>query len=290
MAWRVVSISNRAKLDFKLNYMEVRQGCEFHRIHIGEISTLIIESTAVAITSYLLNELIKRKINIIICDERHLPSATVNSIYGSSDTSEKIKKQIGWSNDIKQKVWKEIIKEKILNQNQVLIKLGYKEESSLLDGYSEQIELGDKTNREGHAAKVYFNALLGKNVSRKDDCNINIALNYGYAIVLAALSRAIVSNGCITQIGVCHRGVFNNMNFSSDLLEPFRAVVDLTVFSNDFNRFESDEKRILKNILNQEFFFDNRKQFLSNIIPAYTKSIIDSLNNNDSSCIKEFLI
>lgn len=51
-----------------------------------------------------------------------------------------------------------------------------------LSGYLKEIEDGDSTNREGHAAKVYFNALFGKDFSRGEDCDANMYLNYGYSI------------------------------------------------------------------------------------------------------------
>jgi CRISPR-associated endonuclease Cas1 subtype II len=88
------------------------------------------------------------------------------------------------------------------------------------------VVLGDKTNREGHAAKVYFNALFGKDFSRKQLNDINAGLNYGYSIILSMFSREIVKNGCITQIGIKHSNYFNQYNLASDLMEPFRVIID----------------------------------------------------------------
>lgn len=69
MTWRVVSISHRSKLDYKMGYLEIRQGNSFSKVHLSEIATIIIESTAVSLTTYLINELIAKKINVIFCDE-----------------------------------------------------------------------------------------------------------------------------------------------------------------------------------------------------------------------------
>ena len=158
MSWRTVVISNSAKLDYKLDYMVVRQE-DITKIHLSEISVLIIESTAVSITTSLLSEFMKRKIKVIFCDEKRNPSSELIPYYGSHDTSAKVKKQIEWSKETKTMIWTEIVTEKIRNQKNFLKELG-KEEYLLLEDYIQQIEPGDKTNREGHAAKVYFNALF----------------------------------------------------------------------------------------------------------------------------------
>lgn len=81
----------------------------------------------------------------------------------------------------------------------------------------------------GHAAKVYFNALFGMDFTRTEESSINAALNYGYGILLSAFNREIVLNGYITQLGLFHNNMFNQFNLGSDLMEPFRTIVDQKV-------------------------------------------------------------
>lgn len=290
MTWRVVSISHRAKLDYKMGFLEIRQGNSLTKVHLSEISTLIIESTAVSITTYLISELISKKVNVLFCDEKHFPSGVLAPLYGSFDSSLKVRVQVEWSSNIKGEMWKSIISEKILNQAKVLSILGKETASSQLIEYSDSVMLGDSTNREGFAAKVYFNSLFGKDFSRNMENYTNIALNYGYSILLSAFSRAIYSCGCVTQLGIWHRGASNNYNFACDLMEPFRPLIDLEVLRNNFIHFDSEEKRAIKNILNKEFMFDGQKQYLNNIIHSYTKSVIDSLNSGDITLKKIFLL
>lgn len=59
MSWRIVVISKRAKLDYQLGYLVVRNE-EVTKIHLSEISTILIESTAATVTTSLLAELTKR--------------------------------------------------------------------------------------------------------------------------------------------------------------------------------------------------------------------------------------
>lgn len=68
MSWRIVVISKRAKLDYQLGYLVVRNE-EVTKIHLSEISTILIESTAATVTTSLLAELTKKKIKVIFCDE-----------------------------------------------------------------------------------------------------------------------------------------------------------------------------------------------------------------------------
>ena len=112
MSWRTVVISNNAKLDYQIGYLVVR-GSETTKIHLNEIGMLIIESTAVSMTSYLLNELVKNKIKVVFCDEKRNPSSELVPYYGSHDTSAKIRKQIEWTKDDKAHIWTEIVSEKI---------------------------------------------------------------------------------------------------------------------------------------------------------------------------------
>ena len=150
------------------------------------------------------------------------------SYYGSHDTSSKIRKQIEWTKDDKDHIWTEIVSEKI-KQQALMLQRYQKEEVNMLFEYMEEVEFGDITNREGHAAKVYFNTLFGKKFTRTDENPINAALNYGYGIILSIFNREIVSSGYLTQIGLFHDNMFNQFNLSSDLMEPFRPLVDQLV-------------------------------------------------------------
>lgn len=196
MSWRVVVVSNSAKLDYQLGFLVVRKDT-ITKIHLNEISVLMLESTAISITASLISELLKRKIKIIFCDEKRNPCGEVMAYYGSHDTSAKIRRQIVWDDTIKCAVWTEIVSEKIRKQKEFLQELK-REEAHLLQGYLEEIQFGDITNREGHAAKVYFNAVFGMGFTRTEDCPINAALNYGYTIILSAFNREIISNGYMT--------------------------------------------------------------------------------------------
>lgn len=284
MSWRIIVISKRAKLDLQLGYMVVRSE-EITKIVLSEISTILIESTAVSLTTSLLAELSKRKIKVIFCDEKRNPSAELISYYGSHDTSNKIRKQIAWKQSTKEAVWTEIVTEKIRKQKEFLEALG-KEETELLSSYLKEIDWNDVTNREGHAAKVYFNAVFGMDFTRTEDNIINAALNYGYTIILSAFTREIVANGYLTQLGIFHDNMFNQFNLASDFMEPFRVLVDREVFRLNLTKFEHEEKMQLVNILNHEVKIDSKMQYVNNAIKIHCKSVFEALNEDDSALIR----
>ena len=288
MSWRTIVITKRAKLDLQLGFMVVR-GEHTTKVALNEIAVVLIESTAVSLTTSLLAELTKRKVKVIFCDEKRNPSSELVSYYGSHDTSNKIRKQIAWRQNTKEAVWTEIVSEKFRKQKELLELLG-KEEAELLSSYLQQIAWNDETNREGHAAKVYFNALFGLDFTRTEDNLINAALNYGYSIILSSFTREIVANGYITQLGLFHDNMFNQFNLASDLMEPFRPLVDKCVLGMKLEQFEHEEKMWLVDILNQEVQIDGKIQYVSNAIKIYCKSVFDALNEDDSALVRFYKI
>lgn len=284
MTWRIIVVNKTSKIDLKLNYLVIR-GDGLKKVHLSEISVLLIENTAVSMTAALLCELSKRKIKIIFCDEKRNPYGELMSYYGSHDSTEKLRIQMNWDSNISKAVWTEIIKRKISKQREVLLKYGHSEANKLSD-YIDEIKFYDSSNREGHAAKVYFHALFGKDFSRNMDTPINACLNYGYSVFLSAINREISSSGYFTQLGIFHDNMFNSFNLGSDLMEPFRPLVDDCVLSMDPKKLETDEKKILLEILNKEVVIDNKKNYLNNAFRIYCKSIFDAINEKNLKLLR----
>ena len=161
MSWRTVVVSSSAKLDYQMGYLVVRNR-DVKRVFLNEIETLMIESTAVSLTTALLTELVKHKVRVVFCDEKRNPFSEVQPYYGSHDTSVKIRNQIKWDENIKKAVWTEIVTEKLRQQAAFLREKSKNIEAEMLDQYITEITFGDETNREGHAAKIYFNKIFHK--------------------------------------------------------------------------------------------------------------------------------
>ena len=246
---------------------------------------LIVENTSVSLTAALLSELTKKKIKVIFCDEKRNPSSELVSYYGCHDTSSKIRRQLNWTEDAKASIWTNIVREKIHKQAELLERYRLAE-SAMLYKYMDEVRPNDDSNREGHAAKVYFNALFGKDFTRSLENSTNAALNYGYGIILSAFNREIVANGYITQLGLFHDNMFNQFNLGSDLMEPFRVLVDCAVKNMMPQKFEHEEKVTVLKILQQEVRIGNRREYVNNAIKIYCRSVFDALNENDALLIK----
>lgn len=283
MSWRTVVVSTHSKLEYKMGYLVCRNE-QVQKIHLSEISTLIIESTAVSLTSALVCELIKNKIGVVFCDEQHNPHSQLLPINGSHDASKKLKIQTEWDETIRADVWTEIVANKIYQQAKHLKDIGA-EQADTLFAYIEQLQRCDTTNREGHSAKVYFNALFGLSFSRNKQNFTNSALDYGYAIILSAFNRAVVANGYNTQIGLFHRNEFNPFNFTCDLMEPFRVLVDRLVFQMEGEIFDANAKRCLQNIINQRLKIAGKEYTVLDAIGIYCKSVFNALCTKDLSQI-----
>lgn len=282
MSFRTVVIKKRSKLDLKLNYLVCRNDREV-KVFIPEISCLILESTAISLTSALVSELVKNNVKIIFCDEKHNPESEVCAYYGNYNNSKKIKQQIEWKHSTREHVWAMIVKDKIAKQQKFLEELNLNSEADLLGSYITEVELNDKTNREGHAAKVYFNAVFGMDFGRRNVSFINSALNYGYAILLSIFNREIAKNGYLTQLGIWHKNEFNSYNLSSDLMEPFRVLVDRLVYPLEEG---CDFKMKVLEIFNVQVKIDGKQQYLENAISLYCQSIFLALENDDTDFIK----
>lgn len=278
MSFRTVVITKQSKISYKNRFLVVKQEDNEKYIHLSEIDTVIVDSISVSISSYLLKELADNKINIIFCDEKHNPFGELVPYYSKHNTSKMIKERIKWKQSEKDKLWAEIVKNKIMNQALLLKKIKSSKYKLVLSYVNEVVD-GDKTNREGHAAKVYFNALYGNNFVRNQDDSINAALNYGYAVLLSTINKEIINNGYLTQLGIHHKNEFNEFNLTCDLMEPFRVIIDNFIHYNQERKLDADYKLDIVNIFNSTFRYQNKKYTLKDIIKMFVKHTLESINN-----------
>ena len=281
MSFRTIVITKQSKLNYKNKFLVVKQDDDEKYIHLSEIDTIIVDSISSSVSTYLLKELADSKINIIFCNEKHNPFGELSCYYGNHNSSKKINLQFNWNKDTKDKLWQSIIKNKIINQALMLSKIK-SDKYDILLSYIDDVLVADKTNREGHAAKVYFNALFGKNFVRNDSDNINAALNYGYSILLSTINKEIIANGYLTQIGIHHKNEFNEFNLTCDLMEPFRVIIDNFVYYNQDRELNSEYKLDIINIFNNKFNYENKNYILKDIIKMYVKNTLEILNNENT--------
>lgn len=282
MPFRNVIVSERCKLEYSLNYLICRKGMEEKRILLDEIKTIMIQTTQVSITTSLITMISKKKIKLIFCDEKSNPECELVPYQNNFYSYRKIKEQINFV-DNAQSIWAEIVKRKIINQANNLRLMNKDEEFNMLLSYANEVSLDDHTNREGHSAKVYFNALFGMNFNRSQSNSINMFLNYGYSILLSSINREIKMLGYLTELGIHHIGESNPFNLSCDLIEPIRPLVDYYVITEKVN-IDNFKLEFVK-MLNLEVKYNNQKIFLDNAIHLYVVDILNKIKKSDSSDI-----
>lgn len=280
MGFRTVVVNTHAKLSYRNNHLVFTSAEKTEVIHLSEIDALIVQTTDVSITSMLIKRLIDEKIVVLFCDEKALPNCMITDLYGRFDNTLQLKRQIAWEDDRKAVLGKAIIAEKIRNQADLLIKSEFREKGIRLIDMIGELEEGDPSNVEAHAARTYFNTLFGNQFTRSDETDINAGLNYGYSLLLATFAREIVLNGCLTQLGIIHGNQFNQYNLASDFMEPFRPAVDEIVYANREDNFRQLKRKLLE-IFNRTWYYKRQYMYLTNIVSDYTRCLIRFLNGEN---------
>ena len=122
--------------------------------------------------------------------------------------------------------------------------------------------------------------------TRTAENSLNAALNYGYSLLLSTFNRCIVANGYLTQLGLFHDNMFNPFNLASDLMEPFRPIVDYRVKKMNPVKFEHEEKVEILQIPQSSVVINGRAEYVNNAIKIYCKSVFDAINDEDISQIR----
>lgn len=276
--FRNIVISSPCKLQYKGGYMVVRREDDTAKVHLSEISSVVLQTNQVFVSAYLLSELAKAKVAFVVSDEKHDPIGQYLPLYGAHNTSKRIAEQLEWGEPIKKRVWQRIVRDKIKHQSDVLHARAREEQGETLKSIVAEVRSGDTTNREGHAARLYFSSLFGPSFSRDDDTPLNAALNYGYAILLSSVNREIAARGYLTQAGICHRNEFNQFNLSCDFMEPFRPLVDRIVFDNFDGEFSKETKLLLVDMLNQGVAYRGGTYRVGSVISLYTADCFKALD------------
>ena len=199
-------------------------------IPIEDIGVVIIENQQVSITVPLMNALIEGNVQVVVCNDRGMPSAMLQSFESNNLQGENLRNQMNAGEVLKKQLWKQIVEAKIRNQAALLNKVG--QEGDILKQYYRNVKSGDSDNREGIAARVYFSELFGESFIRDRTLpGINALLNYGYTILRAATARALVSSGLLPAIGIFHHNRSNAFPLADDIMEPYRPYVDEIVYT-----------------------------------------------------------
>lgn len=289
MTWRIVHIHQSEKMKLKLdNLLVVKQKQEV-TIPLSDISVIVVEGGDTVVTTRLLSALSKYNISLVVCDTNHLPTGLYCGLNVHFRAYKRAVAQIKWQQEIKDLLWQYITYFKIDNQQDVLTLLNKSDNAiALLSQYKQNIQPGDKTNREGHAAKVYFNELFGMNftrVTQQEADALNAGLNYGYAIFRAQMARIVVGYGLNPLFGLFHKNEYNQFNLVDDLMEPFRPIIDLWVFLylRESSYLTYENRLSLTDLLNAKVKYGREWCTVSTAMDKYVKGFLQFIENGDAS-------
>lgn len=287
MSSRSIVISDTARLNNYQNNLVVTNNEEEVRIPLEDIATILLDSTRSVITTSLLSKANEYGIGIITTDDKHLPSGILLPLNQHYSQLERVNSQISQTVPFKKQVWQKIIISKVTNQSICLSLLNQFEGAEHLLQMSSKVKSGDNTHIESLAARYYFQYLFGTDFSRRDDSELNKALNYGYSIIRSAIARELVVCGFVTSLGIHHCNQFNNFNLADDFIEPYRPLVDMWAFYNMRPDvvFSKYEKYRLVALLNHAIRHNNMNTSVYNSIRASIQSYVSSLNARDPSLL-----
>lgn len=290
MAFRTIYIEKALRVRLDLNNIVVNYEDDNYTINLDEINTIIFDDPRCRVSLRLLATLCELGINVIFNDSSHMPIGSLQTLYNHARAPKKIKNQIIWDKNSQIYLWTELVKHKIKNQILTLKKVEKTEKLELLNTMIDEMILGDLTNKEGIASRVYFKELFGSTFKRFDENIINYALNYIYQIIRSKIAQEIVSCGYIPALGICHKSEFNLYNLADDFIEPFRPICDYFVYEILTNTIEdyltSFVKRDIVNILNQLVLFKNATYKIHIVIQFYVQSLFKYLETGDISFIQ----
>lgn len=279
MIKRTIVFSNPVYLSLKNRQLIISykdSSVESSSVPIEDISMVLIENQQTSITLPLLNALASENVQVVFCNSKGMPSSMLMNLDGNNTQGETLRNQMSCGEVLKKQLWKQIVECKIRNQAALLDK--YSKDGNVLRPFYSNVKSGDSDNREGIAARIYFQKLFGSDfVRNRDSPGINTLLNYGYTILRAAVSRALVSSGLFPAIGIFHHNRSNAFPLSDDIMEPYRPFVDEIVYNLTMHRkceLTKDVKADLITVLYADTIFEKVSRPLSIGLSMTTASLV----------------
>lgn len=276
MGWRTIMVSQHAKISLTTGNIVIQTDRDRYHTPVRDINVLLIQTLQAVITTAAVAALAEVHARIIFTGREGQPTCETTGCYPRARTAALIESQVNWDETRKSHLWTKVVSTKLANQVKVAQLCGA--DPSGMANEIDKLELNDVTNREAVVARQYFPLIFGDGFSRSDLVPVNAALNYGYALLLSLIDRSVVSRGYLTCFGIHHDNAENGFNLGSDLMEPFRPIVDYWVAQHKINDLTPDIKLGLARLLDLEMIFDGRTEILSHVIEKQVGQCLDYLN------------
>lgn len=285
MAWRVLHITMAARLALDNGALSiVRDGQDELRLAVEDIAFIVIDSPQVSLTARLMAAMAEGGVVVLFTDARHHPCGIYLPYHIHHRQADITAQQASLNPQQKDRLWQIIAAAKIRHQGDCLMTLGRPAE--VFSALAEQVRPGDPMNVEARAAREYWR-LLFDDFRRDDDADRrNGLLNYGYAILRAAIARSIAIQGLVPALGLHHASQLNPFNLADDLIEPLRPLVDYFAHAyaarDGFDRAASlglDDRRFMIGLTQAKLILPDGRFDLLDGIDAYIQSLIRAIQS-----------
>ncbi|MDO4401236.1 MAG: type II CRISPR-associated endonuclease Cas1 [Coriobacteriia bacterium] len=286
MAFRTLTIDSPAELHVRRGQLTVQRPSDEKPLHIDldDLACIVLANLDITLSTGAINMISQHGITVLGVGRNFMPTSILLPFARNSRYSQIVDLQLGMSASLKKRLWQRIVKQKIVNQAEVLA-IAEREGYEDLVAIAHDVRSGDPDNREAVAARFYF-PHLKDGYTREEVSSTSSILNYGYAVVRSTLARSVVSHGFITSVGLHHGSVRNEFNLVDDLIEPFRAMVDLQMLAIDLDGEDPESlsrnaRREMTTVLRNACLFDGRKTSCLIAIEETVISLMRAIEQRD---------
>jgi CRISP-associated protein Cas1 len=230
VVWRSVIVSQPAKLK-RENFALLVEQEQSARVPFEDIAVIVLNNREITLTHPVLSACAEYGIGLFATGDNHQPSGVFLPFQSHTRATRMLRLQLDLDKPTGKRAWTAIVQAKINNQA-LCMKILNAGDHERLESMSRRVKSGDTGNMEAQAAAYYFPQVMGRSFHRSQEVWANAALDYGYAVMRGACARALVAHGMLPTLGLFHSSEQNAFNLADDLIEPYRAVVDLHVATN----------------------------------------------------------
>ena len=261
------------------------------RVPLDDLAAVMATARGTTVSVALLSALAERGIPFVVAGANFVPNGLLWPLAGHHAASRRMEAQIHNTEALSKVLWQQTVATKIRRQGWALKQAGRPYHA--FDLLARQVRPGDEGNREAQAARRYWPLLLGQEFRRDTERDgINALLNYGYAVLRAAVARALCAVGLHPGIGIFHRHPENPMPLADDVMEPYRPTLDHAVrqlVAEGVCEVTAIAKRRLVAVLLQDEQTAQGTSPLMTAILRTSQSLADSYLNNRAALVFPFI-
>ena len=289
MAWRGLHISRPATLTLDSGRIIVEQDHDLLSFPLEDLSHIILDTTQVMLSGPLLAACMEAGIMLVSSDKKHLPCGVALPFHSHHRQAGVGQMQMSVTASVRKRLWQRIVRRKITNQSAALAERDDFASKALI-AMTDHVKVGDTDNIEARAARLYWVKFWPSFSRSDDDDRRNALLDYGYAVVRAALARSLVAHGLLPAIGLRHASVTNAFNLADDLIEPFRPHVDAAAYERWAETpkqvdLDLNDRRAMAGVLNRDLLFGGQtvqlltatEQTATSLVRAFESSMPKAL-------------